>query len=69
MIGTKQAAAMLGVRPGTLTRAVWDGRIPQPAKGPGGAFMWTEDDLKKACWVLLGRDLSDVAGRKEVDRD
>ena len=69
MIGTKQAAAMLGVRPGTLTRAVWDERMPQPAKGPGGAFLWSEDDVRRASWVLLGRDLKDVAESKEVSHE
>ncbi len=66
MIGTKQAAARLGLRPGTLTRAVWEGRIQPPAKGPGGAYIWTEADLRRASWVLLGRDLDDAANtRKE----
>jgi hypothetical protein len=66
MIGTKQAAARLGLRPGTLTRAVWEGRIQPPAKGPGGAYIWTEADLRRASWTLLGRDLDDAAStRKE----
>jgi hypothetical protein len=70
MIGTKQAAAILGVRPGTLTRAVWEGRITPPHKGPGGAFVWTETDLRRAAWALLGRDLDEVAkGRKGADHD
>lgn len=61
MIGTKQAAARLGLRPGTLTRAVWEGRVRPPAKGPGGAYVWTEDDLRRASWALLGHDLADTA--------
>ena len=69
MIGTKQAAAILGVRPGTLTRAVWEGRVPQPAKGPGGAFVWSEDDLGRAAWALLGRDADDVAKGRGVRHD
>jgi hypothetical protein len=60
MIGTKQAAAILGVRPGTLTRAVWEDRVSPPAKGPGGAFVWTEMDLRRAAWALLGHDLNDA---------
>jgi len=67
MIGTKQAAVILGVRPGTLTRAVWDGRVTSPAKGPGGAFVWTDTDLRRAAWALLRRDLDEVAtSRKGV---
>lgn len=62
MIGTKQAAARLGLRPGTLTRAVWEGRVQPPGKGPGGAYIWTEADLRRASWALLGRDLDDAPG-------
>ena len=69
MIGTKQAAAVLGMRPGTLTRAVWDGRVPQPTKGPGGAFVWTEMDLRRAAWALLGRDLDEVRKGREASRE
>jgi len=66
MIGMKQAAAILGLRPGTLTRAVWEGRVQPPAKGPGGAYIWTEADLRRAAWALLGRDMDDTASaRKE----
>jgi hypothetical protein len=62
MIGTRQAAAILGVRPGTLTRAVWEGRLAPPVKGPGGAYVWTDADLRRAAWVLLRRDLDEVRG-------
>jgi len=61
MIGTRQAAVILGLRPGTLTRAVWEGRLEPPAKGPGGAYVWTEMDLRRAAWALLRRDLGDMA--------
>ena len=69
MIGTKQAAAVLGMRPGTLTRAVWEGRIAAPDKGPGGAFVWTETDLRRAAWALLGRDLDEVAKGRGTGHD
>ena len=69
MIGTKQAAVILGVRPGTLTRAVWEGRVLPPAKGPGGAFVWTEMDLRRASWALLGHDLDDGAKSREASHD
>ena len=69
MIGTKQAAAILGVRPGTLTRAVWDGRVQQPTRGPGGAFVWTDVDLRRAAWALLKRDLYEVTKEREARRE
>ena len=59
---TRQVAALLGVKPGTLAHAVWEGRVPAPAKGPGGAFLWSERDIHAASWVLRGRDASDVLG-------
>lgn len=69
MIGTKQAAAILGVKPGALTRAVWEGRVPPPPKGPGGAFVWAETDLRRAAWAMLGRDLDEVAKDREANRE
>jgi hypothetical protein len=67
MIGTRQAAVILGVRPGTLTRAVWEGRLEPPAKGPGGAYVWTEADLRRAAWALRGRDLGELAGAEREE--
>jgi hypothetical protein len=66
VIGTKQAAAILGVRPSTVAKAVWDGRIAPPTKGPGGAYIWTDADLRRAAWALLGRDLDTVKAEKEA---
>jgi hypothetical protein len=66
MFGTRQVAAILGVRPSTVAKAVWDGRIEPPAKGPGGAFIWTEADLRRAAWALLGRDLDGLTESPEA---
>ena len=62
---TKEVAAILRVKPSRLTRALWEGRVSSPDKGPGGAFLWTKDDIRHACWVLLGRDLDDVLKGQE----
>ena len=56
---TKEAARILGVPLTTLAKAVWLERVHSPAKGPGGAYHWTRDDLIGAGWALLKRDLSD----------
>ena len=69
MISTKQAATILGVKPGTLTRAIYEDRILPPEKGPGGAFVWTDANLRQASWVLLKRDLEDVKRLKENNND
>jgi hypothetical protein len=58
---TREVAELLGVKPGRLTRAVWEGRISRPLMGPGHAFCWGEVDIRQASWVLLDRDLDDVA--------
>ena len=51
-IGTKEAAARLQVNPSRLSRAVWEGRLSEPQRAPSGAFLWAEEDLEKAAWVL-----------------
>jgi len=66
MIGTKEAARILGLKPGTLARAIWDERFQPPAKGPGGAFVWTEADLRRAAWTLLKRDLGERVAIQEA---
>lgn len=60
LIGTREAAALLGVKPSRLSKAVWDNRLAEPARAPGGAFVWSEHDLRRAARALLGRNLDDV---------
>jgi hypothetical protein len=64
MIGTKQAAEILGVKPGALTRAVWENRLPAPEKGPGGAFVWSREDLQRAAWALWERELDELTKKQ-----
>ena len=52
-MSTRQAAKALGIRPDALSRAVWIGRMDEPAKSPSGDFLWTEEDINRASWVLL----------------
>jgi len=59
-MNTKQAAKRLGLNVSTLSKAVWAERFTPPAKGPGGAYYWTEADLERASWVLRGCALEDV---------
>jgi len=60
---TREAAALLGVSPSLLSRAVWDGKFTAPDKGPGGAFLWTLADLERASWALRHRNIDDVLSR------
>ena len=56
---TREVAEILGINSSRLSRAIWDRRFDPPMKGPGGAFLWTLEDIRRASWVLLHRDLED----------
>ena len=45
---TREVAIQLGIKPGTLGKAIWSGNIPEPLRGPGGAFLWTPADIDRA---------------------
>jgi len=51
-LNTRQAAEMLGVPVARLSRAVWDGRVEEPARSPAGDFLWSPDDVEAASWRL-----------------
>jgi len=46
---------LLEVKPASLAKAVWDGRIDPPAKGPSGNYLWRLNDIEKASWVMRRR--------------
>ncbi len=50
---------MLGVSFSRLARAVWSEKIAPPEKGPGGAFLWTPSDIRRASWALCGRPFNE----------
>ena len=52
---TPQVAGLLGIKPDTLQKAIWQGRVTQPMKGPSGHYLWTLRDIEHASWVLLHR--------------
>ena len=51
-LGTREVAAILGVRPFVINTGVWQGRIPSPQKGPGGNYLWEERDIERAAWAI-----------------
>jgi DNA-binding transcriptional MerR regulator len=57
---TRDVARLLGIGVSRLARAVWEGRIDPPAKGPGGAYLWTRRDIERASWALRHRSADDV---------
>ena len=57
---TRQVAAILGVKPSRIGKAIWEGRLSNPQRGPSGAFLWTDVDIERACWALLHRSLDNV---------
>ena len=62
---TLQVSRILGVTVGRLSRAVWNGRISAPTKGPGNAFLWTKSDIERASWVLLHRTYESTESENE----
>ncbi len=52
---TRQVARFLRIKPDTLQKAIWQGRVDPPAKSPSGNFLWTEADIDRTSWVLLHR--------------
>ena len=54
---TKEVSRLLGVSPSRLSRAVWEERVRPPDKSPQGSFLWGPDDIQRAGWVLLGREV------------
>lgn len=63
-LSTVEAAQVLGLKAGTLAKAVWDRRIPAPTKGPGACYHWTLSDIERASEKLLGHGLSEPARRR-----
>ena len=59
-LGTRQVAELLQIKPATIQRAIWEGRLDPPAKGPGNAFFWNEADVQRAAWVLCKRSLKHI---------
>jgi hypothetical protein len=57
---TRDVARLLGIGVSRLARAVWEGRVAAPLKGPGGAYLWTRRDIERASWVLRHRSADDV---------
>ena len=69
MIGTKEAARILGLRPGTLLKAIWEGRLREPVRGPGKAFIWSDHDLRRAAWLLRHKDMDAVLAERRTTED
>lgn len=63
---TREVAELLGVLPTRIGKAVWEGRLNPPQRGPSGAFLWIEEDVRRASWVLLRRDLDDVLAERSI---
>ncbi len=55
---TKEVARLLGIPVAGLAKAIYRDRIEAPGKGPGNAFQWGREDILRAGWALLRRDVS-----------
>jgi len=68
---TKQVAEKLGVRPQTLTTAIWNNRLDPPQKSPSGSYLWTDWDIQRASWALLKRayEPNQSGGKNEPEKN
>jgi hypothetical protein len=66
VIGTKEAAGVLGISISRLQQAIWKERFQPPEKGPGGVYLWTQMDLERASWALLHRPFENQKGATNV---
>ena len=57
---TKRVAKAMGLNISRLSKAVWEGRLPEPTRGPGGVFLWSLEDAQRASWYFNKRDLTDM---------
>jgi len=65
---TREVAQVLGLRPARLGQIIWDGRLPAPAKGPGGAFLWSPEDAERAAWAVCHTSW-DALVERQLERD
>lgn len=63
---TRQAAEMIGVKPGTLNMALWGGRVAAPQRGPGGCYLWTVEDIEKAARVMRQMSLAEIEAEQRI---
>jgi hypothetical protein len=63
-LSTRDAAEVLGVETSTLSKAVWNRRLREPERGPGGCFIWTREDLERAAWLLRHKDLDAILSER-----
>ena len=59
---TPQVAGLLGIKPDTLQKAIWQGRVKAPMKGPSGQYLWTLQDIEHTSWALLHRAYEPMEG-------
>ena len=62
---TREVGELLGIRTGTLSRAIWERRLREPARGPGGCFLWTPEDVERASLLLCHKAAADVIAERE----
>ena len=68
-LSTRDAAEALGVRISTLSKAVWNRRLREPQRGPGGCFLWTRDDLERAAWLLCHKSYDAIETERRAERE
>jgi hypothetical protein len=63
---TREVAKLLGLPVSKLTRALWLDRFDPPMKSPAGDYLWTRQDIERASWALLHRDIDAILAEREA---
>ena len=61
---TRDVSELLGISVASLSRAVWERRLKEPQRGPGGAFLWRQQDMERASWLLCHKPLETVLAER-----
>ncbi len=51
-LSTRDVAQLLGVKVGTLAKAVYDGRVKKPQNRFTGKYVWMQNNIKDAAKVF-----------------
>jgi hypothetical protein len=65
-VTTKQLAKLLGVRPGAVHSAIYNGRIKPPAINKSGEYHWSEKDVQAVSLIMTGKPFNEKTGQNNA---
>lgn len=63
-IGTREIAKLVGVKPGRILSAIWQGRIDAPQQDGSSRYLWKLSDVEKLKAVFKHKQGRGVADEK-----